>query len=231
MSSLPDPQFQPVRTRQTVQEMVYQALRQALMAGQFEAGQALTIPGLAKSFDVSHMPVREALRRLAAENAIELAANGSSRVPGISARRLDDLFEARLALEALATERAVAKASTAMIDDLEAALIAHGRTTRDEGISVLLAHNQTFHFAVYQASGSLVLPQLIETLWLRFGPYLRRLSQALEPKIGTADFGNGAEHHHAILAAFRARDAKAARAAMTADIRNTYDLLVPMIGA
>jgi DNA-binding GntR family transcriptional regulator len=224
------PDFAPIRSRQTVQDTVYRALRDALMTGRFDPGQVMTIPALAQSFGVSHMPVREALRRLAAENAVELAVNGSSRVPTISRARLDDLFEARYALEGLATERAVASATPTLIGELEQAVLRHERVTREEGVEVLLQHNQIFHFAVYRASGSEVLPQLIESLWLRFGPYSRRLSQAVAPKIGAADFGNGAQHHRAVLAAFRDRDGAAARTAMVDDIRNTHELLLPMIG-
>ena len=96
--------FGPVSSRTTIQDGVYQQLRQALMNGQFNPAQSLTIAGLAETFGTSNMPVREALRRLAAENALEIASNGSARVPVVTAARLDDLCRARIAVEALATE-------------------------------------------------------------------------------------------------------------------------------
>ena len=51
----------PVSSRTTIQEGVYQQLRNALMAGSFDPGQTLTIASLAESFGTSNMPVREAL--------------------------------------------------------------------------------------------------------------------------------------------------------------------------
>ena len=79
--------FGPVSSRTTIQDGVYQQLRQALMNGQFNPAQSLTIAGLAETFGTSNMPVREALRRLAAENALEIASNGSARVPVVTAAR------------------------------------------------------------------------------------------------------------------------------------------------
>lgn len=85
------------------------------MVGRFDPGQTLTIASLADSFGTSHMPVREALRRLAAENALEIAPNGSARVPAISKARLDDLCRARIAIEGLAAELAVPNADAQFI--------------------------------------------------------------------------------------------------------------------
>ncbi|MDR3473297.1 MAG: GntR family transcriptional regulator, partial [Devosia sp.] len=91
--------FDPVSSRTTIQEAVYQQLRQALMAGNFDPAQTLTSASLAEAFGTSNMPIREALRRLAAENALEVSANGSARVPQVSVARLDDLARARIAVE------------------------------------------------------------------------------------------------------------------------------------
>ncbi len=65
-----------VSSRTTVQDGVYEQLRQALMWGRFEPGQVITIPALSAEFGTSHMPVREALRRLAAENGLEIGRGG-----------------------------------------------------------------------------------------------------------------------------------------------------------
>ncbi|TIX54354.1 MAG: GntR family transcriptional regulator, partial [Mesorhizobium sp.] len=83
--------FEPVSGRVTVQDGVYQQLRHALMVGSFDPAQVLTIASLAEAFGTSNMPVREALRRLAAENALEISQNGSACVPIVTRARLDDL--------------------------------------------------------------------------------------------------------------------------------------------
>jgi len=60
----------PLTARRTIQEVVYQRLSYALMTGQFDPGATLTISYLSELFGTSHKPVREALRRLTAENAL-----------------------------------------------------------------------------------------------------------------------------------------------------------------
>jgi DNA-binding GntR family transcriptional regulator len=223
------PFLQPVRTRQTVQDHVYTALRSALMTGRFDPGQVLTIDMLAHSFGVSHMPVREALRRLAAERALEPAANGSLLVPVISLARLDDLVQARLAVETLATERAARFMAPSSLKSLRVKMMAHAATTSENGVEELLRRNQEFHFQLYEASGSEVYVSLIEALWLRFGPYLRLLSRVIAPRLNDPDFGNGAQHHRAVVAGLEAGDATAATEAIAADIQATYELLRPLI--
>ena len=97
-----DPFLKPVSSRMTVQDVIYGQLREALMSGRFQPSQTLTIAMLSDTFRTSHMPVREALRRLVAENALTITTAGSARVPTVSLVALDDLFLTRVALETLA---------------------------------------------------------------------------------------------------------------------------------
>jgi DNA-binding GntR family transcriptional regulator len=219
----------PVRERQTIQDSVYRQLRQTLMTGRYDPNQRLTIPTLAETFGTSHMPVREALRRLTAENALVQGANGSVSVPPVSRAALDDICRARAALEGLATELAAVRMAAADRRHLEALRVAHETAGIEDGIYTSLAHNQAFHFHIYRASGSDVLPQLIEALWLRFDPYMRMLSQHLAPVLGTREFRNGAEYHRAVVAAFELGDAPAARGAIEADISATQRLLQTVV--
>ncbi|WP_258052148.1 GntR family transcriptional regulator [Mesorhizobium sp. INR15] len=217
--------FAPISSRSTIQDGVYRQLRYALMTGRFDPGQTLTISSLSESFGTSHMPVREALRRLAAENALEVAANGSARIPGISRARLDDLCRARMAVEGLATELAVPNIAERDIATLMTLVHEHETVGRLDSFYAMLGKNQEFHFRLYAASQSEVLIQLIETLWLRFGPYMRLLTRHLEPILQTQEGETYSVHHHEIIAALKAGDAVAARAAIVADIEATQRLL------
>lgn len=215
--------IEPLSARQTVQEVVYQRLRLALMAGQFDPGQALTISFLAELFGTSHMPVREALRRLTAENALETTTTGSTKVPVATRARLDDICDARTLVESAATARAAAGTDAAFLRALEHNLGEHVSAGRDGRIPAMLQRNQEFHFLIYRASGSEALVHLIESLWLRFGPYLRMLSEHLERHGGHED--DYTRHHRRIIDALSARDAQAASRHMEEDIRATQHLL------
>ncbi|WP_244423651.1 GntR family transcriptional regulator [Nitratireductor pacificus] len=209
----------------TIQDGVYRQLRHALMTGRFEPEQVLTISSLAETFGTSHMPVREALRRLAAENALVTAPNGSARVPSVSRARLDDLCRARIAVEGLAAELATANLGKAEIAELELLLAAHEASGRNESVYEMLGKNREFHFALYQGSNSEVLIQLIETLWLRFGPYMRMLTRHVEPILKSQGAVTYSQHHHEAIDALRSRDAAGVRQAIIDDIAATQELL------
>ena len=73
MTSLSDP-ARPL-AHESMSQGVYRHLRERLIAGQFSPGERLTLDAVARALGTSHMPVREAIRRLAAERALEILPN------------------------------------------------------------------------------------------------------------------------------------------------------------
>lgn len=221
---LPDsPGLRPVASRRTIQEEVYQRLSHALMTGWFDPGQILTISSLSELFGTSHMPVREALRRLTAEKALEVVSTGSACVPTVSRARLDDLCNTRVIVEGAAAALAAPHISARDLRTLERAAADH--SLAEEGVYAMMAKNQEFHFTIYRASHSPVLIQLIEALWLRFGPYLRMLTKHMEPLLKTTDSQIYTRHHYAIIEALKSGDLDAVAVHLVEDIRTTQALL------
>jgi DNA-binding GntR family transcriptional regulator len=208
-----------------MQDGVHEQLRHALMWGMFEPSQVTTIASLAAEFGTSHMPVREALRRLAAENGLEIASNGSARVPAVSRARLDDLCRVRTTLEALATELATPRMAAQDIEHCRRLAQEHEALGNSGKVYDMLRKNHEFHFAIYHRSGSEALPQLIATLWLRFGPYMRLLSDLVARQIDEGVIHPYSTYHHEMIQAFEAGDAKRAGALMAKDIEATQKLL------
>ncbi|WP_333831038.1 GntR family transcriptional regulator [Pararhodobacter sp.] len=224
--SLADAALRPVSARVTVADSVYQNLRQALILGRFDPGQVLTIGALADSFQTSHMPVREALRRLGAEGAVEIRSNGSAYVPDVTLGTLEDISRARLALEGLATELAVERITETDLCALEELEARHSATARLRDVYEMLERNCDFHFAIYATADSPVLMNLIESLWLRYGPFMRLLSQRIAPQFERGTHEPFQQGHRDIVEAIRARDPARARAAICRDIEGTKQLLV-----
>nr|WP_272874525.1 GntR family transcriptional regulator [Paracoccus shandongensis] len=217
--------MKPVATRKTVQDQVYEQLREALMSGAFQARDSFTIASLSDRFQTSHMPVREALRRLAAENALRIAPSGTAFVPDLSREELDDISRARVIIEGAAAELAAPNLTGADQAAL-AALIAEHRATGISGdIVAMAAVNRRFHFHIYAAARSPILMSHIENLWLRSGPYVRFLSDRMGSLLQTDYKGEFTQHHEAMLAALERGDMPGFRAAMEADITATQDLL------
>lgn len=229
--SLADAALRPVAARVTVADSVYQNLRQALILGRFDPRQVLTIGALADTFHTSHMPVREALRRLGAEGAVEIHPNGSAFVPDVSLAALEDISRARLALEGLATELAaeqITETELRALDDLETR---HADTARMFDVYEMLERNRDFHFAIYAAAQSPVLINLIESLWLRYGPFMRLLSQSIAPQLERGTHEPFQRVHREIVEAIRDRDAARASDAVRRDIEGTKKLLAEICAA
>ena len=220
-----DQSLKPVSSRITIGDRVYLQLRDALITGRFDPGQALTIVALANSFQTSPMPVREALSRLAAENAVEIASNGSACVPKVSVERLDDICRARVAIEGLAAQLAAEMAGPNDFEVIERCMQEHEAASASGDIYEMLLRNRDFHFSLYAASRSEVLEQLIDSLWLRYGPYMRMLSAHIAPQLESGIHNDFSNHHHAIVGALRQRDGNAARKHLVADITGTQKLL------
>jgi DNA-binding GntR family transcriptional regulator len=207
--------------RETIQEQIYLALRDKLMRGGFEPGQKLKIAELANAFGTSAMPVREALSRLTAERGLEGLPNRTVRVPTLTNRHLEDLKQARFAVEGLAVAKAALNASPAMIAKLEELIEAQSETDDEHFSEASAEQNRAFHFTIYQQSGSTVLLPIIESLWLQFGPYLRDASERFDGRAG-----RGTNFHTEILRALVRGDSVAARTSLEADIGRAFDLVM-----
>lgn len=212
----------PVAARKTVHDLVYEQLREALISGAFEADESFTIAALARRFGTSHMPVREALRRLAAENALKISTSGTAFVPGLSRAELDDISLARVILEGATAALAFDRLDPADRAELQDCIARHQAAGESGDVASMTAENRFFHFRIYRAAASPVLMSQIENLWLRSGPYVRFLSDRMGDLL-RGDYRNDFTRHHARMLA--AADAGAFRAALEDDIRASQSLI------
>jgi len=205
--------------RSSVTEAVYQELRNKLMHGEYPAGQLLGIQELADALGTSTMPVREALRRLVAQQGLEPMRNGSTRVPLITGARLDDIRRARVLIEGTVAEWGGQRLGAAQLDELGtlAEEISMLRQSRD-GLDSSLEKNRIFHFTIYQAAESPVMMAMIESLWLQSGAYLRATREFLHTDTLPAD-----RLHESAVEAMRAGDFARARGFIEADVRWVFD--------
>ena len=205
-----------------LQGRAYAHLKQALTAGLFRPGEVVTLKGVAESLGTSVMPVRDAVSRLVAQGALEMPTSRSIRVPQMSREHFEDLCRCRILVEGEAAGLAaqhIAQEAITRIEDINEQYLG-GYAAGD--IHGALVANQSFHFSVYQESGSKLLFSMIETLWLQSGPYLSLLMDTAADDSRTVDIAT--HHHERLIAALRRGDPEAARAALRADISDAADL-------
>jgi len=216
----------PVLERQTVQDQVYAQLREALIAGAFEAKETFTIAALADRFQVSHMPVREALRRLAAENALRIAPSGTAYVPALSVAELDDITRARVIIEGATADIAFDTLNAGTdVARLREIILRHDASGMDGDSVGMTAANREFHFYIYRGSHSPVLLSQIENLWLRSGPYVRILPLRLEELVKAGMRDGFTPYHEMACNALAAGNRALFREAIESDILASHRAL------
>src|SRR4029077_4813637 len=163
--SIANPDFQVSKLeRETLHDRAYLELKKAIMSGAIRPGATITIRAMATALGTSPMPVREALRRLVAERALEMLPTRSVTLPLMTAERFDEISRLRIALEGLATEAGAQHLSREALRRLQQA---HTEMNRMKNVGEYLAKNQEFHFTLYQAAGMPIALQMIESLWLQ----------------------------------------------------------------
>lgn len=204
-------------------QQVYQTLREQLIIGNLHPGRSMSLRGISEMLGIGVMPCREAIRRLAAENALEVQQNRRVCVPRLTVSRFEELMSARLALEPLCARRALASIDA---DRLER-MIAHddvmNRNYSSGSADIYMLANYKFHFELYRAGGSDVLVPLLESVWVQFGPFMRTIYDVVE---GAAII----DKHKMAIDAIRRGDGEALRVAIEADILDGMYLLRRTLG-
>jgi DNA-binding GntR family transcriptional regulator len=189
----------------SVVDQAYIAIRDRIDDGRLARGSRLHQEDLAAELGVSRTPVREALRRLAAEGRLEMLTNRGARVADIDLGSMPEPYEARLVLEpgaaALAARRGL---TTGQLRRLRAAIAAQRSAAGD--IQRSFAANRDFHLGLVEASGNQLLTQFAEHLWVA------RIGAAIyEQQAETAErMLLDADEHEAILEAVERGDARKA---------------------
>ncbi len=201
-------------------ENVYREIRRNLIAGQFQPGEAVTLRGLAGKLGTSAMPVREALRRLVAERALDLGPNRTARVPIVTSAKYAEICEVRIALEGLAAEKAALLIADGELDRIDGLCAEVTAAAERHDAPTYFAKNQEMHFSVYRAARSPLLLDMIEGIWLRVGPTLNYLFHDIRFA------GRAAATNAPIVDALRSRKGSAAREAVAHDISHAMVWLV-----
>ena len=207
--------------RATLKDQSYAGLRRALISGRFEPGAQVTIKQLADQLGAGVMPVREAVQRLVAEGALAALPTGRIYVPRLTREAFEEIVELRLMLEPLAAAKAAARCPAGLPDQLAAVQAEMDAAVDQGGSEGVLWANYRFHFGIYAESGSRVLEDHIESLWLRAGPMIVHL--LTDPERRARFKSDGVGLHDDILRPLRRRDPDAAGTTMTRIISTAAD--------
>lgn len=206
------PQLKTIK-KENLSSRVYSEIRNALMDGQFEPGERLTISHIAEHMGVSITPVREAIFRLVSEGALDMKAATAVHVPIVTSRQLREIQLIRQFLEGTAAERAAERITPEQLAELEAIQDRFvAAASHDPKLASL--HNRAFHFRLMAAGDMPTAYNIVESLWVGMGSLFQIFHIRAEPR----DLRKDRHPHEDVLNALRRRDPAGTRTALQADI-------------
>lgn len=220
-----------IKSHKQLRNIVAEQMRAAILNGNYKPGEWLRQERLAQDLGVSQMPVREALKELAAEGLIEHVPYRGARVIVFSIDDILDLYSHRAFLESRAAFTAaeiITDEELAVVKELLLEVEKHGAP---ESLSKYRELNRKFHQHIYLASRREYLIRALNQIWAAFPTMLisNFAATAVQP-LPERDSVDVAEHR-AIVSALEAHDAPAAEQAMKKHILVTAEHLVNFLKA
>jgi DNA-binding GntR family transcriptional regulator len=198
-------------------DIVVEAIRDAILSGDLEPGARILQEDIAERLQVSPTPVREAIRQLEAEGALQYSPNRGVRVSEVNSAAVKEIYLMRAELEDLATRLAVPRLSQQDILRIQA-LQAQIRASIASGdLRALRRPNYDLHMVIYQAAGMPELFRAIRSLWskcpldiLQELPYRAQMT---------------ADEHEQFIQAIKRKEAEVAGKLMRSHINRVADAL------
>ncbi|MAO55174.1 MAG: GntR family transcriptional regulator [Rhodospirillaceae bacterium] len=200
----------------TSPDEIADAIRNQILRGELEPGTPVRQDDLAAEFEVSRVPVREALRSLASEGLMLWQPHQGFRVAQLKPAEAREILEIRSVLEVRALEWAFPHLGP---DNIEEARDAIARAEATKSIDEWSHMNGVFHTATLGACGRPNLLALIQQLNNRVDRYIRLLVQRTDYRI------QAEREHRAILATIEAGNLAAASLLLEQHIEDTADAL------
>jgi DNA-binding GntR family transcriptional regulator len=216
-------------THRQLQHWVADRLRAAILDGQFKPGEWLRQERLAQELGVSQMPIREALKELAAEGMVEHLPYRGVRVLSFSREDVDDLYAHRSFLEGRAARAAALHISPEELAELKSLHSQMVAILGPEQINAYRALNRRFHQVIYTASRHEYLIRTLQQMWSAFpnmllGNFARTATSPLPQRED-----NDVREHARIIAALESHDPDQAERCTQEHIEYSHKQLVAEI--
>lgn len=201
-------------------DIIYDALRDQIISGNLKAGESIRQEYIAKLFNVSRIPVREALKRLESQGLIKNVRYKGAIVSSLSKDEITEIFEIRLMLEPLVIKHAVKNMTQ---ETLELAQDYCTEFSEETDSGKWGMQNRNFHETLYRDSKRPFHLKIIREISDRIDSYVRA------QLVLTDGMSLARIEHSAILEACVARDAERAAELTRAHIQGAYTTLMEII--
>ncbi|RFB83195.1 GntR family transcriptional regulator [Rhizobium leguminosarum bv. trifolii] len=206
----------------TASDVILKFIRDSIADGSLDEGEPIRQDDVARLFNVSKIPVREALKRLEAEGLVEFHRNKGAIVTSVSEPEIAQIFEVRAILESNAIKLSIPHMTERTFETALAYCDAFAEETDVARWSEL---NWRFHSCLYEDARRPFLVNTIRSVNDRLERYLR-VQLTLSHGKQTAD-----REHRQILDACRGRDEERAAGLLYAHIMSACQSLLEHLPA
>lgn len=161
----------PKNSKESTSQRVEQALVESISAGELAPGTHLDEVGLAKRFDVSRTPIREALKRLAAQGILVAGEKRGLYVAEYSREEIGQIFEAMHEIEIACARIASQRLNLLARSEIEAAQAECVKAAEAGNRTAYLRANEALHLAIYNATGNPYIAEIAIEFRRRTGPF------------------------------------------------------------
>ena len=200
-----------------VSERIYLALRQEIMRCDIAPGTTLDASSIARRYEVSKTPVRDAMQKLAADGLVTILPRSGYRVAPITFPAVHEILDLRAAIGPHAARQAARYATPADIAALRRIVLEYAAPL-DVGAMQQVARR--FHLAIARCSRNKRVVALSESL---FDELERLLRFAIDFSVKT---GEHSDEHTALVDAIEAGDGERAAAIEAAHIKSSREFLI-----
>jgi DNA-binding GntR family transcriptional regulator len=151
--------------KKTLNEIIYEDLKDKVVRGEILLSQRLQEDNLAKDYETSRTPIRDALRKLEQENIVEKLPYGGYRIREVDVEEIEEIFGIRGVLESYAASLATQKITEIELQEIEDILIKSQKAIDLEDYDAFIALDSEFHNRLYKASRSDHLLRILQNLW------------------------------------------------------------------
>jgi Transcriptional regulators len=181
-------------------EVIFRQMEGMILSGSIQPGERINESKISTLLGVSRAPIREALRLLASNGILEIRANRGMFVRDIKVREVDELYDIRAALDALAGDRAAALISKEQLQGLEKWMQEMAVHVEANDVEAYYRANINFHTAIVEISGNENLLSMYEGICKRMSLF-RKVSLSLPGQLSVS-----LQKHQKILSAITSKD-------------------------
>ncbi len=196
----------PAFEHKQLSQLIAERLRTDIIEGRLKPGDWLRQQQLAREYNSSQMPVREALKQLISDGLVEHVPFRGARIIKFTPEDVDDLYTLRAYMEGMAAKRAASSITPDELVELERLHIRMSQCVTPQEIREYRELNRRFHLLLFSACRRPLLVRILNQLWATFPVMLwssfPKTAAWSPPDRELTD----TEEHQAIIDALKARD-------------------------